>query len=83
VPARPAPGLVAQAAAADAITFTSGSTVDGYLAAAGRAAVPPIVVCIGPVTADAAVRAGLVVARVATEHTLDGLVAAAVAALAA
>ena len=72
---------LAAAAGADAITFTSASTVAAYLAAAGRAAVPPAVVCIGPVTAAAAERAGLLVAAVAAEHTLDGLVAATVEAL--
>ena len=35
-----------------------------------------MVVCIGPVTADAAEAAGLAVAAVATEHTIEGLVAA-------
>jgi uroporphyrinogen-III synthase len=70
------PELVERARAADAITFTSGSTVTGYVATAGLAGVPPVVVCIGPVTAAAAATAGLDVTAVAAEHTLDGLVAA-------
>jgi uroporphyrinogen-III synthase len=70
------PALLERARAADAITFTSGSTVAGYLAAAGDDAVPPVVACIGPVTADAARAAGVAVAAVATEHTIDGLIAA-------
>jgi uroporphyrinogen-III synthase len=70
------PALVERARQADAITFTSASTVTGYLAAAGAPAVPPVVVCIGPVTAAAAEAAGLAVAAVATEHTIDGLVVA-------
>jgi uroporphyrinogen-III synthase len=82
LPARPGPGLVAAAAAADAITFTSGSTVTGYLAVAGAEAVPPIVACIGPVTADVARTAGLDVTVVAAEHSLEGLVSALVGALA-
>lgn len=70
--------LLAAAARADAITFTSASTVASYLAAAGAGGVPRTVVCIGPITAAAAAEAGLAVAAVAREHTLDGLVAATV-----
>ena len=77
----PPPGLLARAREADAVAFTSGSTVDGYVAAAGTAAVPPVVVAIGPVTADAAARHGLTVAAVADPHSLEGLVAATVGAL--
>ena len=62
------------AASADVITFTSPSTVDRYLALSGGR-VPPVVACIGPVTAEAARRAGLVVDVVAAEHTAAGLVA--------
>ena len=40
------------AAEADAICFTSSSTVTRYLDVAGEEAVPPVVACIGPVTAD-------------------------------
>ena len=66
---------------ADAITFTSSSTVTNFLAAAGRDAVPPIVACIGPVTAETARSCGLVVDVVAGVHTIDGLVDAVVVAL--
>jgi uroporphyrinogen III methyltransferase/synthase len=63
------------AAKADVVTFSSPSTVTGYLElAAGR--VPPVVACIGPVTADAARRAGLAVDVVADAHSAEGLVAA-------
>ena len=63
---------------ADVITFSSPSTVDRYLElSAGQ--VPAVVACIGPVTAEAARKAGLVVDVVADEHTAAGLVAALVA----
>jgi uroporphyrinogen-III synthase len=64
----------------DAVTFTSPSTVDGFVRLAG-AHKDPAVVCIGPVTAEAARRAGLVVAGVAEPHTTDGLVRAVLGAL--
>jgi uroporphyrinogen-III synthase len=81
VRAAPHPHVLAAAGAADAITFTASSTVRAYLDAAGADAVPPVVVCIGPVTAATARDAGLAVAAVADPHTVDGLLAALVAAL--
>jgi uroporphyrinogen-III synthase len=45
------------------------------LEVAGRGSVPPVVACIGPVTAGTARAAGLTVDAVANEHTLDGLIA--------
>jgi len=78
--AQPAADVVARAAAADAITFTSSSTVTNYLAVAGRDSVPGFVACIGPVTATTAREAGLVVDLVATDHSVAGLVAALAAA---
>ncbi len=75
------PALLDRATAADAITFTSGSTVEAYVAAAGVDRVPAAVVCIGPVTADVARGHGLAVAAVAEPHTAEGLVAAVVRAL--
>jgi uroporphyrinogen III methyltransferase/synthase len=63
-----------RAAAAGAITFTAPSTVDGYIDVAGTAGVPPIVACIGPITAAAARRRGLTVTVSAPVHTVDGLV---------
>lgn len=64
----------------DAVTFTSPSTVEGFVTVAG---VPdgPLAVCIGPVTAEAARDAGLEVAAVAEPHTEDGLVEAVVRAI--
>ena len=60
----------------DAVTFTSASTVRGFIEALGGARGTPKVVCIGPVTASAARRAGLRPAAVAKPHTVDGLVQA-------
>jgi uroporphyrinogen III methyltransferase / synthase len=79
--AEPSATALADAAKADAITFTSSSTVTNFLEVAGLGAVPPVVVCIGPVTAATARKAGLTVDAVATEHTIEGLVQTLVAAL--
>lgn len=62
----------------DAVVFTSPSTVDGYLSLA-IAAPRPAAVCIGPVTAAAADRAGFDVVAVADPHTEEGLLDALVA----
>lgn len=67
---------------ADAITFTSSSTVSRFVAAFGADAVPPVVACIGPVTAATARELGVKVAVQADEHTIDGLVTALLAHLA-
>ena len=80
-PVTPPASLLARAAAADAVAFASASSVTGYVAAAGPAGAPPVVACIGPVTAAAAAAAGLTVSATAAEATLDGLVAAVVEAL--
>jgi uroporphyrinogen-III synthase len=60
----------------DAVTFTSASTVRGFVQALGAARGTPKVVCIGPVTSAAARRAGLRPAAVAQPYTVEGLVAA-------
>jgi uroporphyrinogen III methyltransferase/synthase len=70
----PPAGTLEAARAADAITFTSSSTVTNYLEVAGADAVPPVVACIGPVTADTARTAGLTVTLEAETHTIGGLV---------
>ncbi|MGH8999681.1 MAG: uroporphyrinogen-III C-methyltransferase [Acidimicrobiia bacterium] len=75
-PAQPSAEALAMAAQADAVLFTSSSTVANYLEAAGELPPPPTVACIGPVTARTARHRGLNVGVVAAEHTLDGLVAA-------
>jgi uroporphyrinogen-III synthase len=66
----------------DAITFTSASTVEGFLGAARVVTGDPRVVCIGPVTARAAREHGLTVHAVARPHTLDGVAEAVERALA-
>jgi len=81
VTATPSEGALAAAVKADAIAFTSSSTVTSWLALAGAGALPQIVACIGPVTAATAAEHGVPVTVVATEHTVDGLVDALVAAL--
>lgn len=73
------PDLARKVERADILTFTSASTVSGYvqnlddpaLLSAGK-----LVGCIGPITAQAARDAGLHVDIVAQEHTVDGLLAA-------
>jgi uroporphyrinogen III methyltransferase/synthase len=66
-------------AGADVVTFTSSSTVDRFIDAVGARSVPPVVACIGPVTAATARAHGLSVDVEAPVHTVDGLVAALVA----
>jgi uroporphyrinogen III methyltransferase / synthase len=73
-PATVDPTMRARIARADAITFTSASTVRNFVEAAGFDAVPPLVAAIGPITAAAAREDGIEVSVVAAEHTLDGLV---------
>jgi uroporphyrinogen III methyltransferase / synthase len=70
---------LARAASADAITFTSSSTVDRWLDLAGVEGTPKVVACIGPITAATARGRGLDVTVEAGTHTIDGLVEALVA----
>ena len=79
VPTELGQGQIDAISSADTITFTSPSTVSSFVAAAGAGAAPPVVACIGPVTADAARAAGLGVDVVADEHTVEGLVDALIA----
>jgi len=76
VSARVAPELILRAAAADAICFTSASTVEAWLAAATREETPKAVASIGPVTSAACRRAGLKVAAEAETASIPALVAA-------
>jgi uroporphyrinogen-III synthase len=80
---RPDPAAVAAARRADAVAFTSSSTVDRTVGLLGASGVPGVVVTIGPVTSASARAAGLPVTVEAPESTIDGLVAALVSALAA
>jgi len=74
VPAHLDPAVLDAAAGADAITFTSSSTVTNYLAVAGRQRVPALVACIGPITARTAEDAGLHVDVMAEESSVESLV---------
>ena len=78
---QPSPAALAAARRADAVTFTSSSTVTNYLEVAGDGPHPAVVACIGPVTADTARAAGLSVTVEAAEHTIGGLVLALMEAL--
>lgn len=62
----------------DAVTFTSASTVDGFvqMTASPAPVTVPKVVCIGPVTAGRARDQGLAVSAVARPHTIEGLIRA-------
>jgi uroporphyrinogen-III synthase len=75
------PVVVEAIAAAHAITFTSGSTVRSFVAAYGIDLLPDRVISIGPVTTDACSELGIRVTVTATEHNIDGLVAATVTCL--
>ncbi len=46
-----------------------------FVSAAGVDGVPPVVVCIGPVTAEAAIDLGVTVTAVPDEHTIPAMVA--------
>ena len=85
VQAEPEAGLLehVRAGDVDALTFTSSSTVNNFLDVVGPATdAGPLVVSIGPVTSATARERGLRVAAEADPHTIDGLVAAIVEALA-
>lgn len=65
--------------AADIVTFTSSSTVQGYVnCLAGRSPAEVLravqVVCIGPITAATARALGMPISAVADEYTIEGLI---------
>jgi uroporphyrinogen III methyltransferase/synthase len=70
----PDAGALERVADADAVTFTSSSTVTNFVEVAGVERVPKVVACIGPVTADTARAVGIAVDVVADPHTIVGLV---------
>lgn len=76
VPVEPDDDARSEVAGADAITFTSSSTVANFVAAYGLDAVPPVVASIGPVTTATARELGIEVTVEAGEHTIPGLVRA-------
>lgn len=66
--------------AADIVTFTSSSTVQGYVNCLGERTPAEVllhsrVVCIGPITAATAQELGVPVSAVAEEYTIPGLLA--------
>ena len=75
LPVTPSASALDAARTSDAILFTSASTITAFVAAAGREGVPPVVVCIGPITAEAAESEGLTVSAVPDEHTIPAMVA--------
>ena len=64
----------AAVASADAVLFTSGSTVEGLVDAVGVNGLPSIVGSIGPATSAVADALGVRVTLEADEHTIPGLV---------
>lgn len=79
-------GLTALKRGVDAVTFTSASTVENFIAVCQQHALDPlrlpnqpIIACIGPVTAQAAREAGFENVIVAKEFTTEGLVSLLVA----
>jgi len=69
-------------ASADAVTFSSSSAVDQFVAAVGTQGAPAVVACIGPITAETARSHGLGGVVVATDPSPASLAAAVAAALA-
>lgn len=63
-------------AGADAITFSSSSTVEGFLDAFGLGLLPPVVASIGPITTETATARGVDVAVQAKAASAEGIVEA-------
>ncbi len=82
VPAQPAEeGLAALRSGVEAVTFTSPSSVENFVALVRQAGLDPfhlpgqpIIACIGPITQKAAQEAGFSTTLVAEEYTTEGLV---------
>jgi len=82
VGSEPTPEALADARTADAIAFTSTSTVERTVGLLGADGLPPVVVTIGPVTSAAVRGAGSHVDHEAGVHDVAGLVDAVVVAVA-
>jgi uroporphyrinogen III methyltransferase/synthase len=74
-------GLAALKSGVDAVTFTSPSTVENFVALVRRSGLDPIslpgnpkIACIGPITQSAAEEAGFVHVVVAEKYTSEGIV---------
>src|SRR5271166_2075919 len=74
VAAVPSPDSIDRARHADAIAFTSSSTVEHTVRVLGREGVPATVASIGPSTSSTARDVGIEVTVEADPHTIDGLV---------
>jgi uroporphyrinogen-III synthase len=81
VPRVPTDAELTQARDCDAVLFTSSSSVTSWCDVIAVQDTPGVVISIGPQTSQTARSCGLAVAAEADPHTLDGLVAAAVAAM--
>ncbi|HEV3280155.1 MAG TPA: uroporphyrinogen-III synthase [Acidimicrobiales bacterium] len=81
LPGDPGPEALDAAGRADAVAFTSSSTVERTAELLGPGGLPPAVASIGPVTSSSVRSAGVDVSVEADPHTLDGLVDALVATL--
>jgi len=60
----------------DVVTFTSGSTIEGFIELTSDMNLLFTTACIGPITAKAAISAGLQVHIIANTYTSEGLVTA-------
>ena len=60
----------------DVVTFTSGSTIEGFLQLTSDMNLLYMTACIGPITAQVAISAGLQVPIIADTYTSEGLVTA-------
>ncbi len=76
VSAQPSPAVLAAAAGADVICFTSPSTFTRFVELAGREQLAPVVASIGPVTSAAIGAAAVPVTVQAAVYTVAGLVQA-------
>ena len=79
VPSVPSPAALEASRGADAVVFTSSSTVDGYRRLVAPGDIPPVVVSIGPVTSATLAAAGIAPTVEAGVHSGGGLVDALVA----